>query len=157
MRNYKEYMLKLNLVLSNTKRLLKTSVPKKNINTPLSRFILVGITCVAIDLLTYVILLSFGMSYSISKAFGFIFGTIFSYFANKIFTFKSDKSHQSFVMFMGLYISTLILNVGINKTMLFLLNGYRLAFIISFIISTSFSAAVNFIGLKYVVFKPRVD
>ena len=57
----------------------------------LQRFLIVGFTTVVIDFITYRILLYLDSPLVIAKGLGFIAGTAFAYFANKIWTFNRAK------------------------------------------------------------------
>src|SRR5262249_23008133 len=79
----------------------RTLMPR--IGTELSRFLVVGATTVAIDFLSYCLLLWFGVSIAPAKAAGFLVGTVFAYFANSRFTFNVDGSPRRFLSFIALY------------------------------------------------------
>ena len=119
------------------------------------RFLLVGSTTVLIDFFIYFLLLYvMGLETNISKGVGFSSGTLFSYFANKKVTFKSQlKGTYVFVLFLILYIVTLTINVSVNELGLLVFGKTEIGFILSLFISTGFSAVLNFIGMKYLVFK----
>ena len=133
----------------------------KNILTKLleyeiARFLIVGGTTVLIDLICYFILIYIGFDTSLSKGVSFSVGTVFAYFANRNYTFKSATAgFFNFAVFTLLYLSTLVVNVASNEIVLKLtshINGYLL---IAFLIATSLSATLNFIGMKYIVFKAQ--
>lgn len=90
----------------------------------------------------------------ISKAIGFLSGTVYSFLCNKKWTFHwKNKKSNPFKKHLFIYSLSLLLNVSVNKLILdgFLLqnkNDVNLAFLIS----TLFSAILNFVGLKYYVF-----
>jgi putative flippase GtrA len=122
----------------------------------LMRFLVVGLTTVGIDYVTYQILLTLAVVPAQAKAAGFIAGTIFAYFANRFWTFGSKNAQASLASmarFALLYSSTLACNVGANSAMLTLLVAcpYRLQS--AFIVATGISATLNFLGMKYLVFK----
>jgi len=118
-------------------------------------FLIIGALTVLIDYSTYRVLLAFSLfSISLSKGFGFILGTIFSYFANKLWTFSYIGSlPKSIYRFIGLYLATLGLNIGINALCLTMFAELDHCWEISFLIATAFSAIVNFMGMKFYVFK----
>jgi len=135
--------------------ILKSNL-KKITNYEVGRFIIIGSSTVVIDLVVYLILLNTLFVTSTSKAVSFIVGAIFAYFANRSFTFKSSTRGFWRAIFFGiLYLSTLYVNVHSNEIILDLLSQNIFSILIAFIIATSLSAGLNFIGMKYIVFFSR--
>lgn len=120
------------------------------IKIELKRFIIAGLFAVGTDLTSYYLLLKI-LPYSYAKGISFLLGTIVAYVINKFWTFqKNKKSSRELIQFGLLYFSTLILNVFINNVTLYL---SRDMVFLAFIVSTTFSAILNFIGQKWWVFK----
>jgi putative flippase GtrA len=90
----------------------------------------------------------------IAKATGFLVGTVFAYFANRIWTF-GHKSHApgSAWRFTVLYAATLGANVFVNALALAVLADVTAAIQMSFLLATGVSATLNFLGMKLFVFK----
>jgi len=116
-------------------------------------FLVVGLTTVLLDYLFYFTFLKFDFLPSIAKGLSFLLGAIFAFVANSKWTFQMPVKPQRLPIFFLLYLSSLVTNVAINfsvmryfGTSLFVLN-------IAFIVATSFSAAMNFLGMKFWVFK----
>jgi len=125
----------------------------KLLSYELGRFLMVGGTTVIIDLISYVVLVYAGFDTSISKGISFSIGTVFAYFVNRKFTFRSHiAGPYSFIIFILLYLSTLGVNVVINEIILDYTSRTGLYFTIAFLLSTLSSATLNFIGMKYIVF-----
>lgn len=127
-----------------------------------SVFLIVGILTVIVDFLVYKTLLWRGVNYNSAKAVGFIIGTIFAYFANKNWTFGHiDKCAQGqIIRFASLYGLTLGANVIVNHILLSLLKEYVMCVQLAFLFATAVSATLNFIGMKFFVFKttnPRIN
>ncbi|MDG2059498.1 MAG: GtrA family protein [Flavobacteriales bacterium] len=119
------------------------------INKELKRFLVAGLSAVCTDLVMYYVLLNF-FPIGVSKGISFLSGTIVAYLINKYWTFeKSEKSIKEVVNFGFLYSITLLANVTINKIVL----DNTDMFFLSFLLSTGVSAALNFIGQKFWVFK----
>ena len=119
-------------------------------------FLIVGASTVLVDLMTYRGLIQFQvMEVNMAKATGFLVGTLFAYFANRFWSF-SHNSHApgSAWRFMVLYVSTLGANVLINALSLKLLADTSAAFQLAFLLATGVSASLNFLGMKFFVFKP---
>ena len=118
-------------------------------------FVFVGASTVLIDFISYLSLIQFQvMEVDMAKAIGFLVGTTFAYFANRFWTF-GNKSHAlgSAWRFLALYASTLGSNVLINAFALKLLADRAVAFQLAFLLATGVSASLNFLGMKFFVFK----
>lgn len=119
-------------------------------------FLIVGASTVLVDFITYRGLIQFQvMEVDMAKATGFLVGTLFAYFANRFWTF-GHKLHApgSAWRFLVLYASTLGANVLINAFSLKLLADTAAAFQLAFLGATAVSACLNFLGMKFIVFKP---
>ena len=93
---------------------------------------------------------------SLSKGVSFSVGTVFAYFANRNYTFQSSMDgFFRFTVFTLLYLSTLVVNVVSNEIVLNLTIQINGSLMIAFLIATSLSAALNFIGMKYIVFNTQ--
>ncbi|HDL6963984.1 TPA: GtrA family protein [Yersinia enterocolitica] len=120
-------------------------------------FLIVGSLTVAIDFFSYrgLILLNI-LGIDMAKGAGFILGTIFAYLANRMWTFGGQEQEYvsgSLWRFLALYSVTLGINIWVNSIMLVLLHTSGLAVKIAFLIATGVSALLNFIGMKWFVFK----
>jgi polyisoprenyl-phosphate glycosyltransferase len=125
----------------------------KLLRSKFSRFLIVGITSVAIDFVIYLLLLFLGFETDLAKAVSFINGAIFAYFANRGFTFQSKrKDFSGFFMFSTLYILSLMINVTMNELVLSLLGRTKLIIIFAFLIATGLSATINYVGMKNFIF-----
>ena len=129
---------------------------KKTINEILI-FLLVGITTVVIDLLVYVFLATgINLNYDFSKGVGFVIGTIFSFFANGKLTFaRKSLNYLILFKFLCLYSFSLFLNITINQLIMKSLLETSNFFWYAFVIATSVSALLNFIGMKFYVFSTK--
>tara|TARA_B100001250_G_scaffold409091_1_gene432731 strand:- start:14080 stop:14475 length:396 start_codon:yes stop_codon:yes gene_type:complete len=125
--------------------LLKSSLYKQ-----ISRFSVAGLSAVAVDFLSYYLLINY-LSYDISKTLSFVIGAVVAYVINKFWTFeKNNLSFKELVKFALLYTFSLIVNVYMNKLFLDITNN---TIIIAFFVATGSSALINFIGQKWWVFK----
>ena len=121
-------------------------------------FLIVGSLAVLVDSATYSGLVSAAVvSVDVAKASSFLVGTVFAYFANRIWTF-GHTSHRpgSPWRFGFLYMVTLGTNVVANALMLKLLGEARAAILLAFVVATGVSASLNFLGMKRFVFRPAV-
>lgn len=119
------------------------------------RFLLAGSASVLIDFIVYLfLLLVLGLETKISKGVGFSSGALFAYFANRKFTFNSaTKGFFVFLLFWVLYITTLSVNIATNELGLSLFGKDSFGIGLSLFIATGLSALLNFIGMKYLVFR----
>ncbi len=121
----------------------------EKIKGEIGKFFIAGLIVVAVDALIYYFLL-FILSPLFSKAIAFIFGTITAYLLNKFWTFKKlGYSRVEIIKFISLYALAMVINVGINSLILFILNSLSIAYLLA----TATSASFNFVGQKFFVFK----
>lgn len=126
-------------------------------NLEFKRFILCGISAVIVDMILYAFLIRLGINISFSKAFSFSIGTIYSYFINKRWTFRTIGNIKIFFKYVLIYLLSLNININVNKFIFELLNTKTINTIFfAFLVSTIFSAIFNFIFLKKFVFKKRI-
>ncbi len=134
----------------------------------LVKFTLIGLLAVSVDLLCYFILLNtlpeklfqaVGNE-ALSKSISFMCGMTVTYFLNKFWTWKKkDRSHKRMVKFMVLYGIALLINVGTNSALLYILHQYRnfvdlpFKYLIAFVGASGLSASFSFMGQKFWVFK----
>lgn len=125
------------------------------IRRELGIFLVVGMLTVLVDFCSYRGLLWLHVaSVDVAKASGFLIGTVFAYFANKAWTFGSRQhAPGSFVRFAVLYALTLGANVLVNKAVLAALGSQTGYVQIAFLCATAVSAALNFLGMKFFVFR----
>lgn len=125
------------------------------IRRELGIFLVVGSLTVLIDYLTYHSL-AWGQLIAVdaAKGIGFTVGTVFAYFANRIWTFGQRRhAAGSAWRFALLYAVTLSANVVINALVLNSLIAQPGAVQFAFLIATALSATINFVGMKLFVFK----
>ena len=126
----------------------------KLLHSQVGRFLIVGITTVLVDFVVYLLLLFFDFETGLAKALSFSIGAIFAYFANRGYTFQSKrKGLLRFILFSALYILTLAINVGTNGLVLSILGTSQFFIIFAFLIATGLSAIINYIGMKYIIFR----
>jgi putative flippase GtrA len=114
-------------------------------------FSIVGFSTVAIDYFFYNFFLSNQiLGVNTSKGLSFLIGTAYSYLMNRFFTFSHTAYKDgSILRFLTIYVLALLLNVTVNWLIFMIYSSIAL----SFFIATGFSAAFNFIGLKFYVFR----
>jgi len=119
------------------------------------RFLFVGGTTVLIDFLVYSFLLWLHIDANLAKTISFSCGTVFAYFANRSITFSASGSLSRFMLFVAIYVTTLFINVGSNAAVLASVDvgNANVNYLIAFVIATGLSATLNFLGMKFFVFK----
>jgi len=125
------------------------------ISRELRIFLIVGACTVLVDFGCYRGLLYTGLiPLDFAKAAGFFFGTLCAYFANRFWTFgHAQHEAGSGWRFIVLYAGTLVANVGVNALTLLLLKDFVFAIEFAFVLATGVSATLNFIGMKFFVFR----
>lgn len=125
------------------------------IKRELAIFLIVGVSTVLVDFISYRGLIGFQvMEVDMAKAAGFLVGTLFAFFANRFWTFGHNPHVPGSVWrFSALYASTLGANVLTNALVLKLLADMAIAIQLAFLLATGVSACLNFLGMKLFVFK----
>ena len=118
-------------------------------------FLIVGILTVSIDYVTYTIILASELtSVSLAKGVGFFSGSVFAYLANRLFTFRATNSQKvAIIRFIVVYLSSLAANVLVNSCSLHYMQTYSFAIPFSFCVALCISVPMNFVGMKYFVFR----
>lgn len=123
------------------------------------RFLGVGIATVLLDFFVYIALVHlFGFN-EWFKAISFAIGALFAFISNTYFTFSQSRLHfPKLLKFALTYYISMNVNVLINATSLkfFPIKG-SLLMTIAFLSATFASAVVNFILLKYFVYRKSHD
>ena len=135
---------------------------KKLLNLEQTRFIIVGVMNTLIGMAAMFIAYNvFHMGYWLSSAMDYIIGSIFSYFANKYFTFKSEKkSGAEVVRFVINIVVCYFIAYGIARPVLeVLLKNVELSVSLfeqaSMIFGLGIFIVLNYFGQKYFVFRKR--
>ena len=133
---------------------------KKLLSLEQSRFIIVGVMNTIIGTAAMLIAYNiFHMGYWASSAMDYIIGSIFSYFANKYFTFKVEKKSKAEVIrFVINIVVCYFLSYGIARPIIeFVLKDIALSKSlmdqISMLFGTGIFIVFNYFGQKFFVFK----
>ncbi|MEL6245321.1 MAG: GtrA family protein [Pseudomonadota bacterium] len=118
-----------------------------------TRFGLVGICAVLIDIAVYLGLHALGIAVAPAKAIGFLTGAAWAYAGNRFFTFRQSGGDGAFVRFAAVYAASLGVNVAVNAVALSMVSGWPMDTALAFTIATGASAITNFVGLKFAVFR----
>jgi putative flippase GtrA len=126
--------------------------------TQLSRFVLVGCLAAMVDYGLYQALLHLDVYVHLAKATSFICGTTAAYLLNRRFTFNAAAGGAGrFTGFLLLYGTTFFVNVGVNAVALKLVPDVPLRTTICWLLAQGTATAINFLVLRTVIFRARVD
>lgn len=125
----------------------------------LVRFGLIGVFCALVDSGIYWVELQLGVWVHLAKAVSFICGTTTAYFLNRRYTFSGAHTGGAGQIggFAALYTTTFFVNVGTNALALNLLPQFQWKVALSWIIAQATATAINFVMLKWVVFREKPD
>lgn len=125
------------------------------IRRELAIFLIVGSLTVLVDFFVYRGFVWMGfIGIDWAKAIGFLAGTVFAYFANRIWTFgHTGHAPGSAWRFAVLYSITLGANVWANALALAVMGEALLSVQLAFLLATGVSASLNFLGMKFFVFR----
>ncbi|WP_307849472.1 GtrA family protein [Qaidamihabitans albus] len=132
--------------------------PSPGLLTQVMRFVLIGGFCALVDSGIYWALLQAGTWVHLAKALSFIAGTTTAYFLNRRFTFTGARNGGAGQVggFMLLYTVTFFVNVGTNALALHLLPDLTWRIALAWVIAQGTATTINFVMLKWVVFRePR--
>ncbi len=125
------------------------------------RYLVSGLTAVATDLIVYALLLG-PLGPSPAKTWSFIIATCVAYTLNKFWTFKRvQHSWKEMGKFAGLYSISLLLNVIVNRTVIYMLD-FKIPILkqfdvqLAWLCATGASTVFNYVGQKFWVFKTIV-
>ena len=133
---------------------------KKFTDKTFFKFIIVGIINTVVGTAIMFILYNvFNFSYEISSGANYFFTSIFSYFLNKYFTFKSkEKSVSEIIRFALNIIVCYVLAYGIAKRLAFLVLGFldkRLRENIAMVVGMGLFTILNYFGQRFFSFREK--
>jgi putative flippase GtrA len=119
-----------------------------------ARYLVAGTSAVVVDFILYrLIMWTFDVRL-LAKAVGYVGGTVYSFYVNRSFTFKRDRSNrQQVIAYLAIYVLSMFLNTGLNQLGLLTLGTGEIGINVSFAIAAVASAAFNFVCMKRFVFK----
>ena len=131
--------------------------PRNGLVRQLGSFVVIGVLAAVVDFGVYHLLLNLGLWVPVSKGISFILGTTTAYLLNKRFTFTgADTGGKArFAGFVALYGTTFAVNVGMNSLVLHLLPPMNHGESLAWLVAQGTATAINFVMLRYVVFKER--
>ena len=99
-----------------------------------------------------------GIYYLINVVIGFIVGTLFNFFANKLFTFKDFKSTLQLIEEIFRYYYSTSLALVINVVLTYVLTDIvGIYYLFSTVIAIGLSSLINFTVVKLKIFNQEVE
>ncbi|MFZ9521480.1 MAG: GtrA family protein [Silvanigrellaceae bacterium] len=134
--------------MAQTMRLLEN----KNLRNQMMKFVVTGFCGLFTDVSIYRLLVKLGIHVTPAKALGCLAGTVVVFFINRAWTFSARHGSATQVLRFGLlYGTTIMLNTTLNTIGLKLLpHPWQVAFVFA----TGITTVINFLGSKFVVFRP---
>lgn len=133
---------------------IDVSAPRRGLVSQLARFVLVGGFSFLVDYGVYQGLLALDTWVHLAKALSFIAGTTTAYLINRKWTFGGGGGRRGeFGWVALLYVSTFVVNVGVNAIMLALLPEFRWEITLAFVVAQGMATAINFTVQRLVIFK----
>jgi|688.fasta_scaffold333289_2 putative flippase GtrA len=119
------------------------------------KFLFGGGISVSLDWSLFIFLSTqLNFNFMISKAVGYVAGTLFAFIFNGLITFRTHLSVFKFKRHLAVYFFSLLLNITVfNLTMKLLPSLFGLNKLIALLAATGISISTNFIGMRFWVFQ----
>jgi putative flippase GtrA len=128
--------------------------PNLSLGTQIWRFVVTGGFSAIVDFGLYVLLYRVaGMQPDLAKVIGWIAGTTTAYLLNRRWTFQAPPSRARLAAVWALYITTFVVQVGLNHFFLRLLDYTSTAVVVAFVIAQGTATVINFAVQRMVIFR----
>jgi putative flippase GtrA len=114
----------------------------------LIKFAVTGMAGTILDFLAFNLVLFLTANPVLARGVGYVFGTLWAFFVNRSWVFKSQNGISSIVPFLLLYGSSGFVAVSIQG---FLSASSRV--FIAYLISLLVASVMNFLGMRFLVFR----
>jgi len=123
------------------------------------KFLFGGGISVSLDWSLFIFLSTqLNFNFIVSKALGFVAGTLFAFLFNGLITFRTQLSGFRFQRHLVIYCISLLLNITVfNLVMRLLPSSFGLNKPTALLAATSISISTNFIGMRFWVFQKNVS
>jgi putative flippase GtrA len=130
--------------------------PNLTLKTQVWRFIVTGGFSAIVDYGLYALLNDvFGVQLDVAKTFGWIAGTTTAYLLNRRWTFQAPPSTARLAAVWALYITTFVVQVGLNHVVVAALDDTAWRKPVAFVIAQGTATVINFIVQRAVIFRLR--
>jgi putative flippase GtrA len=118
------------------------------------RFVVTGGLSAVVDFGLYVLLYKVaGMQPDLAKTLGWMAGTTTAYLMNRRWTFQAEPSTRRLIAVWALYITTFIVQVGLNHLFLRIFDYSDTGVVVAFVIAQGTATVINFVVQRAVIFK----
>lgn len=128
--------------------------PQLSLKTQLWRFLVTGGLSAIVDFGLYVLLYKFAdLQPDLAKIIGWIAGTTTAYLLNRRWTFRAPPSTRRLIAVWALYITTFVVQVGLNHLLLRAFDYSATGVVVAFVIAQGTATVINFIVQRLVIFR----